>query len=65
MTRIEEKIDRLKGEIEGLESELEERRRSLPAHSVRPHQLIRIEELEEEIKEKKALLEALIAEGKP
>jgi len=29
--------------------ELEERKRNLPAHTVRPHQILLIEELEEEI----------------
>ena len=34
-----------------LQSVLKERRRSIPIHSIRPHQLIEIEELEEEIEE--------------
>jgi hypothetical protein len=34
-----------------LRAELEERKRSIPIHSIRPHQLIEIEELEEEIEE--------------
>ena len=34
-----------------LQAELKERRRSIPIHSIRPHQLIEIEELEEEIEE--------------
>ncbi len=33
-------------ELGRLRQELEERRQSLPAHSVRPHQLLAIEELE-------------------
>ena len=41
---LEEKLDKLK-------AELKERESSIPAHSVRPHQLIEIEELEEEIEE--------------
>jgi hypothetical protein len=41
---LEEKLDKLK-------AELEERKSSIPIHSVRPHQLIEIEELEEEIEE--------------
>jgi hypothetical protein len=32
-----------------LRAELEERKSSVPIHSIRPHQLIEIEELEEEI----------------
>lgn len=34
-----------------LRSELEQRNSSIPIHSIRPHQLIEIEELEEEIAE--------------
>ena len=34
-----------------LRAELEERKSSIPIHSIRPHQLIAIEELEEEIEE--------------
>jgi len=34
-----------------LRAELEERKSSIPIHSIRPHQLIEIEELEEEIEE--------------
>ncbi len=48
-----------------LEEELKEKERllqdleaSLPAHSVRPHQIQRIEELEEEIQELKARLKS-------
>ena len=41
---LEEKLRRLR-------AELEERKASVPIHSIRPHQLIEIEELEEEIEE--------------
>lgn len=34
-----------------LRAELKERNSSIPIHSIRPHQLIEIEELEEEIEE--------------
>ncbi len=34
-----------------LRAELKEREGSIPIHSIRPHQLIEIEELEEEIEE--------------
>jgi hypothetical protein len=40
-----------------LRTELEERRSSIPIHSIRPHQLIEIEELEEEIEELKRKLD--------
>jgi hypothetical protein len=42
-----EDLDR---EIEVLKAELREREKALPAHSIRPHQLLAIEELEEKIR---------------
>ncbi len=42
--------------IDELEAELTERKRALPAHSIRPHQLLRIEALEEELEELKRRL---------
>ncbi len=50
----------LRDELERLRAELEDRRRRLPAHSIRPHQLLAIEELEERIAE----LERSLGEGK-
>ncbi len=46
----EESIRNWRQEIESLKRELEERGKSLPAHSIRPHQLQGIEELEEKIR---------------
>jgi len=46
-------------EIEKLKEELEDRKKALPAHSIRPHQLLAIEELEEQIEEKQRLLEQI------
>ena len=43
--------DKLFRKIKILKAELEERKRSLPAHSVRPHQLLALEELENEVGE--------------
>ncbi len=40
----------LTDEIKRLKEELREREESLPAHSIRPHQLQAIEELENKIK---------------
>jgi len=37
-------------EIEGLKEELKDREKALPAHTIRPHQLLAIEELEEKIR---------------
>ena len=41
----------LEDRLQKLQTRLEERKRSIPIHSIRPHQLIEIEELEEEIEE--------------
>jgi chromosome segregation ATPase len=43
------KRERLLKEIEELKAKLRDREAALPAHSVRPHQIQEIEELEEEI----------------
>jgi hypothetical protein len=43
--------------LEKMRAELEERKSSVPIHSIRPHQLIEIEELEEEIQELEKRLE--------
>jgi hypothetical protein len=45
-----EEVKKLLREIEILKIELQEREKSLPAHSIRPHQLLAIEELEEKIR---------------
>ncbi len=48
-------------EIVDLKEELQERKLSLPAHSIRPHQLLIIEELENklhELEEKLRLLDS-------
>lgn len=52
-------ILRLEQEIASLKQEKSERERALPAHSIRPHQLLAIEELEEEILNKERELAAL------
>jgi len=43
--------DGLQSLLSRLQTELDERRRALPAHSIRPHQLVEIEDLEDEIAE--------------
>jgi len=48
--------------IKELEAEKREREDSLPAHSVRPQQILEIEELESTIEEKKKELEKLTME---
>ncbi len=49
----------IREEVERLRAEIADRRRRLPAHSVRPHQLWEIEELEERL----AALERALREG--
>lgn len=51
--------EELQREIDELEERLRDRELALPAHSIRPSQLLIIEELEEKIKEKKRLLTAV------
>ena len=51
------KEEDLEKEIKALEAKLKDREDALPAHSVRPHQLLLIEELETAIEEKKKALE--------
>lgn len=46
---LSQKREFLRNKIIQLRAELEEREAALPAHSIRPHQLLAIEELEEEI----------------
>jgi hypothetical protein len=52
----EEELER---EIEAIEAQLRDREAALPAHSVRPEQMLVIEELETAIEEKKKALDAL------
>ena len=54
------KIAELKEEIRALKEEKAEREAALPAHSIRPHQLLAIEELEEAIGLKQKELDFLI-----
>ena len=46
----------LENELELLKKELDERKASIPIHSIRPHQLIEIEELEDKAEAIKGLL---------
>ena len=48
--------EQLLKEIDELKEKLRDREAALPAHSVRPHQLLEIEELEERIAELKKML---------
>jgi phosphoribosylanthranilate isomerase len=57
--QIKVKKEELENRLKDLKEELREREAALPAHSIRPHQLIAIEELEEEIVAKEKELEDL------
>jgi hypothetical protein len=46
----EGKREALMREIEARREELKDREKALPAHTIRPHQLFAIEELEEKIR---------------
>ena len=46
-------------EIDRLKDELNQREAQLPAHSIRPHQILAIEELEEKIKRKQEHLRSV------
>ena len=48
---VKERKEELKKRLEDLKEQLQDREAALPAHSVRPHQLLVIEELEDEIME--------------
>ena len=61
---VTESIQELQEDIRALKAELLEREAALPAHSVKPHQLIAIEELEEEISLKEEVLNAMEKEGR-
>ncbi len=56
---MDSRISQLEKEIERLKEEKADREKALPAHTIRPHQLLIIEELEEEIDRKEKELEAL------
>jgi len=52
-------IQQLQEDIRRLKAELAEREAALPMHSVRPHQIMAIEALEDEISRKEDALNAL------
>ena len=61
-TTMKLKIEQLKEEIVRLKEELADREAAIPVHSVRPHQLMAIEELEDDIHRKQEELKSLAAE---
>ena len=58
-------ISLLEEEIKRLLEEKEEREAALPAHTIRPHQIMAIEELENEISRKEGRLRLLKEQIKP
>ncbi len=56
------KIKKLQEQICLLQQEKAEREAALPAHSIRPHQLLIIEDIEEKIEQKEKELGSLIGE---
>ena len=60
---MDPEIDQLREEIKRLKLEKADREAALPAHSIRPHQLLVIEELEEQIERKQKEWEALLRES--
>jgi hypothetical protein len=50
MNPRDDRRESLTKEIDALRAELGEREKALPAHSIRPHQLLAIEELEQKIR---------------
>jgi len=60
---MDPKINHLQQEINKLKLDKADREAALPAHSIRPHQLLVIEELEEEMERKQKELADLEALG--
>jgi len=56
---LESRKNELVNEIDRMKDELKQREAQLPAHSIRPHQILAIEELEENMKKKKEQLQAV------
>ena len=44
-------VQEIQDKIRALQEELEERKRALPRHTIQPHQIMAIEELEDQIRE--------------
>ena len=59
---MDPRTQKLQEEICRLQQEKAEREAALPAHSIRPHQLLAIEDLEEKIGQKEKELRSLTAE---
>jgi len=53
-------VDELKMRIAELEREIEDAKRRLPAHSIRPHQMMEIERMEDELAELRGELARLL-----
>jgi hypothetical protein len=53
---MNEDKEKLKIELSELYTELEDLKKALPAHTIRPHQLLAIEDVEDKIKEIEKIL---------
>ena len=62
---MDQKIHLLEEAIKRLREEKEEREAALPAHTIRPHQIMAIEELENEISLQEGRLKALQEQIEP
>jgi hypothetical protein len=62
---MNQEISLLEEQIKILREEKEERETALPAHTIRPHQNMAIEELENEISQKEKQLTALKGQFRP
>ena len=60
MSETNSAAERIDEEIKALEALLEDRKLALPAHSIRPHQLLEIEEIEERIQNKREERDRLV-----
>ena len=55
-------IEELKARIAELEAEIEDAKKRIPAHSVRPQQIMEIERMEDELAEMRNRLAQLLSE---
>jgi hypothetical protein len=62
---MNQEISLLEEQIKILREEKEEREAALPAHTIRPHQIMAIEALENEISQKEKQLAVLKGEFRP
>jgi len=54
------KIEKLKSEIKKLEEKIKEKESGLPAHSIKPGMIQELEDLEEELNNKRKILKKIL-----